>query len=144
MGVLKRIADSIGDTIRNRGGSSKDMSIDGTKLSELSDEELERELRRRRAKRGYSGPSEDRLPSSRRSRRGGRTPGWKVRQWYRNLELEPGAPREDVEDAYKRLNERYSPERHADDPEKHRAARQLVAGLREAYLGILRSLDEDE
>ena len=113
--------------------------MDARRLSEMSDEELEDELRRRRAKRGYSSGSVDRIPS----RRGRKTPGWKLRQWYRNLELEPGAPREDVEAAYTRLNERYSPERHADDAEKHRAARQLVAGLREAYLGILRALDED-
>lgn len=116
------------------------MSIDARRLSEMSDEELETELRRRRAKRGYSGASDDRIPSRRSSRK---TPGWKLRQWYRNLELDPGAPREDVESAYQRLNERYSPERHADDPEKHRAARRLAAGLREAYLGILRALDEE-
>ncbi len=115
------------------------MGIDGRRLAELSDEELELELRRRRSKRGFSGPADDALP---RGRGGRKTPGWKVRQWYRNLELEPGAPRQDVEEAYRRLEERYAPARHAEDPERHRAARQLVAGLREAYLGILRALDE--
>ena len=74
-------------------------------------------------------------------RRRARTPGWKVRQYYRNLELRPGASRDEVELAYVRLTEKFHPDRQT-DPEKKKVATQLAGGLREAYRGIVDSLEE--
>jgi len=123
------------------------MRINDKPLAELSDAELEAELERRRRARGLGGGggTRRRTPGTRRGvrRRSGRHPGWKVRQWYRNLELEPGASRDEVELAYVRLSEKYHPDRH-DTDDKKRLARQLAAGLREAYRGILESLEDEE
>ena len=116
-------------------------------LDELSDRELDEELRRRREARGYAPDPEAPRRGGRRGtsprRRGGRgTPGWKLRQWYRNLELEKGASRDEIELAYVRLSEKYHPDRQ-DDPDRKDLARQLAGGLREAYRGILASLEEE-
>lgn len=119
------------------------MRIGEKPLKDLSDRELEEELRRRRRARGAPPPDETPAATRRAPSRGGRRhPGWKVRQWYRNLELKPGASRDEVELAYVRLSEKYHPDRHP-DPDKRRLATQLAAGLREAYRGILESMDED-
>lgn len=131
------------------------MRVHGKSLRELSDRELEEELERRRARRAHESPKPESKPLRRRARerpgrerstRSGRgrskeTPGWKLRQWYRNLELEPGASREEVELAYVRLSEKYHPDRQP-DPEKKKVAMQLAGGLREAYRGILDATEE--
>ena len=118
------------------------LRIDGKPLKELSDEELDEELRRRRQARGYEGGAVAGRRGSSRSapKRAGRTPGWKLRQWYRNLELERGASRDEIELAFVRLSEKYHPDRHT-DPDKKRLARRLAGGLTEAYRGILEDLD---
>ena len=59
-----------------------------------------------------------------------------MRQWYRDLELEPKSSREQVEEAYQRLMKKYDPDKY-DDAEKRRAAVRLVVGLREAYDGLI-------
>lgn len=120
------------------------MPIGDKPLKELTDRELDEELRRRRRARGMVAPPEPTsAPATRRAPPRGdrRHPGWKVRQWYRNLELKPGATRDEVELAYVRLSEKYHPDRHT-DADKRRLATQLAAGLREAYRGILESMDE--
>jgi len=130
VGVMRRIADATRaklDGWRDR----KVVRIDGKALSELSDAELESELARRRRARGHK-------PAAGSSARGrtGKAPGWKVRQWYRDLELEPKSSREQVEEAYQRLMKKYDPDKY-DDAEKRRAAVRLVVGLREAYDGLI-------
>lgn len=109
-------------------------SIDGKRLRELTDEELERELQRRRRSRGMSREAE--AVSSHTNDR----PGWKIREelrrWYRALELKPGSSLDDVERSYKELLNRYDPDQHSEDPEKHRLAKRLAAGLGEAYYGL--------
>ena len=127
------------------------MRIGDKPLKDLSDRELEEELRRRRRARGQPAGAEPARteralePATRRAppRGAGRHPGRKVRQWYRNLELAPGASRDEVEVAYVRLSEKYHPDRHP-DPEKRRLATQLAAGLREAYRGLLESLGDED
>lgn len=140
MGVLGKIADATRaklEAMRDR----KMARIDGKPLRELSDTELEAERERRRRARGL--PSRARpeghrgaAPAEADEDRGRPTPGWRLRQWYRALELEPGASLEAVEDAYQRLLAKYDPDKHKDDAEKHRAATRLAAGLGEAYYGL--------
>jgi len=113
-------------------------------LRDLTDRELDEELRRRREARGAPQSSRELSRGTgggRRAKGARRTPGWRLRQWYRNLELEKGASRDEIELAYVRLSEKYHPDRH-DDPQRKDLARQLAGGLREAYRGILESLDE--
>ena len=114
--------------------------IGGKALRDLTDAELEAELERRRRARGYSGRDTSRRSTPARRRPDGTLPGWKVREnlrnWYRALELEEGASLDDVEASYRRLLERYDPDRHRDDPEKFRDATKLAVALGEAYYGL--------
>jgi len=57
-------------------------------------------------------------------------------RWYRTLELEPGADLVAVRKAYRRLLKIYHPDRHANDPEKYRAATEVTRKLTEAYDGL--------
>jgi DnaJ-domain-containing protein 1 len=127
------------------------LRVGGKRVSELSDQELESELLRRRRVRGVpadlspraEGPKPADVPSATTaSRLAAAVRRSNLAQWYANLELRAGAPIEEVEAAYRRLLERYSPERHADDPERHRDAKRLVQGLTDAYRGLLEHLRE--
>jgi len=122
------------------------MRIGDKPLKELSDRELELELQRRRRARGQ-GPGTFSTTTGHGARRGAGSregaPGWKLRQWLRNLELEKGAGRDEVELAYVRLSEKYHPDRQ-DDPGKKRLARQLGDGLREAYQGLLQHFERED
>lgn len=90
----------------------------GKTLAKLSDEELLEERARRR---GEAPPAETK-------------PSWRrVQQYLANLELSPGATLPEIERAYKRLRERYSPDKHEGHPERHEAARELNSSLTNAY-----------
>lgn len=94
----------------------------GKKLRELSDAELREEIARRR----------DVAPSTGR-------PSWKgVKQYLANLELGPSATWPEVERAYKRLADRYHPDRHDDDPDRHQTAKDLTESLTRAYQALRR------
>ncbi len=97
-------------------------------LEELTDAELHQELARRRRARNprYAKP-----------------PWHRLRQYFANLELSPGASLSEVERAYKRLTERYHPDRHKDDPERHKTARELMDSLTEAYNTLVGHLKSD-
>jgi DnaJ-domain-containing protein 1 len=53
--------------------------------------------------------------------------------YLRVLELRPGATKEDIRGAYKRLCKRYHPDRFAADEEKARLANQLLTEINAAY-----------
>jgi len=98
----------------------------GQKLTELNDKELLDERNRRRG--AYLS---DESP-----------PTWKrVRQYLANLELNPGATWSEVERAYERLRERYSPEKHEADPDRRRTAEELAESLTRAYQALQRYFD---
>lgn len=62
------------------------------------------------------------------------------RRWYRVLELEPGSDLKAVRRAYRKLLLQYHPDRHANDPEKYKAATEVTRKLTEAYNGLTRHL----
>lgn len=100
----------------------------GKKLADLSDQELLQERARRR---GEEQPTESR-------------PTWKrVRQYLANLELSPGATWPEVERAHERLRKRYSPDKHAADPDRHRTAQELTDSLANAYKALRRYFQAD-
>lgn len=104
-------------------------------VAELTDQELEAELRERRQRRAErvlatGAPLEDEAPR----------PRIDVAQALANLELPAAATFADVEAKYRSLMERYSPERHAKDPERHRAALELSARLTRAYQVLYEAL----
>ena len=70
--------------------------------------------------------------------RTGREPP-EIRRYYANLELPLGAPADEVKAAYRRLMRRYHPDKHR-DPERARAATELVVQLRQAHDGLMRWL----
>lgn len=95
----------------------------GKQLANLSDEELLRERARRRGEQPLDEPK----------------PTWRrVKQYLANLELNPGATWPEIERAYKRLRERYSPEKHEGHPERHEAAQELDSSLTNAYQALRR------
>jgi len=122
---IRRATRASLNDLKRRTFGSEDKS-----LSELSDAELEEELlrRRRRRARGRSGGAprrEDDTPQAK-----------QVLQWYANLELEPGASLEEIEEAYKRLMKKYHPDKHQGDPEKYRAATELAQSLTRAFQAL--------
>lgn len=93
----------------------------GKKLAELTDEELLEE----RARRGGEQPKVESKPT------------WKrVKQYLANLELSPGATWPEIDRAYKRLRDRYNPEKHEGHPERHEAAQELNSSLSNAYQSL--------
>jgi DnaJ-domain-containing protein 1 len=93
------------------------------RLADLSEEELLQERERRRRKQASDEPQ----------------PTWtRVKQYLANLELAPGATWPEVERAYKRLIERYHPDKHQTDPDRHRVAQELSDSLTSAYQALRR------
>ena len=95
------------------------------KLFELTDEELLQEITRRRELRN---PNATRRTSA---------PPQRIRQYFANLELDPTATLRDVERAYRLLIQKYDPDKHVDDVDKHSAAKDLSASLTAAYSALL-------
>lgn len=117
-------------------------------LSRLTDGELQREAKRRRAaRRAADRPAHADEESAERGASGhavhaadpAETPT-RVRQWYANLELPEGAGSSEVERAYGQLVRRYDPDRHKDDPERYQAALALTRSLTRAYRGLIAHL----
>lgn len=54
-------------------------------------------------------------------------------RYYANLEISPGADREAVKTAWKRMMKKYHPDRHHSDPEKRKTADELTRRLTESY-----------
>ncbi len=100
-------------------------------VHELTDSELEVELERRRRARGGQTPTEvsprvqralDALEKDR-----------EIVQAYANLELPRGAKWADVEAKYREMLARFHPDKHRADPDRYKAALDVVAGLTRAY-----------
>jgi DnaJ-domain-containing protein 1 len=91
---------------------------EGKKLSELSEQELREVAALRRGERIAEEPP----PALDR-----------IRQYLANLELSPSATWPEVERAYRRLRDRYSPEKHEGHPERHETALELSESLSKAY-----------
>jgi len=90
------------------------------KLGDLTDEELASERARRHGK-----PEAREVPSIQR-----------VKQYLANLELDAGATWPEIERAYKRLRDRYSPDKHSAHPERHETAVELTESLTRAYKAL--------
>lgn len=67
----------------------------------------------------------------------------RIRRYYANLELEPGASADEVKAAYRRLMRQYHPDKHAQDPKRARLANELSQRLRAAYDGLMEYLAQN-
>ena len=79
------------------------------------------------------------MPPRRRGRRPTtppRRPEAERLRWYRTLELEPGADRQAIRTAYRRLLVQYHPDKFARDPDKYKAATEVTRNVTTAYDGL--------
>jgi DnaJ-domain-containing protein 1 len=134
MSLRDRILDgarrSIGERLPGRLGQKR--------VAELTDQELEEELLRRRRARARNRSEEERGTHGTQKDSPQRK---QLLQYYANLELEPGASVADVRRAYRELMQRYHPDKHRQDPARLAAANQLARSLTEAYEALLAHLE---
>lgn len=164
MGIFKRLGDVARSNIedlkeRIRGGDKDDdESEPGKPLGEMTDDELDAEIERRRRGRGPGGAKpasehakpaseQDTLPAKPTARADlaplpARTTAEKgIARAYANLELPEGASLDRVKAAYRSLMERYHPDKHIDDPDGHAASLKLAQSLTKAYADLLAHLE---
>ena len=136
-----------------RGRGSSDIPRGrAVRVEELSDEELEAEIERRRldreieersrrasaqsqARRAYGGGATGGAGGGRQAsaRYGGAAGVDPVAKAYAALEVPAGSDFETVRKAYRNLMRKYHPDRHAATPEKQKAANELAQKLTESY-----------
>lgn len=65
-----------------------------------------------------------------------------IEDYYANLEVPYGADRETVKESYRRLMQRYHPDRFDENPEMQELATELSQELTRAYREVMAHLDE--
>ncbi len=146
---MDRVFDRLADLLRTLFGSSSPQGGGaGSADPDLRDawDELEEYLRtgtstrrpRPQAAPGRPGRtgSASGQPHGAAAPRPGPRPDEALRPDYASLQVPFGAPLEEVKRAYKRLLQRYHPDRFADDAEKQRTAGEVTRGIIAAYRRI--------
>jgi DnaJ-domain-containing protein 1 len=65
-----------------------------------------------------------------------------VADWYKVLNLEPGADMAQIKSSYRQLMRKYHPDMHAGSPQKQKAANDLSIRVTTAYNGLVASLEK--
>jgi len=60
-----------------------------------------------------------------------------VAEWYRQLDLQPGAEMAQIKTSYRQLMRKYHPDMHAGNPSKQKAATELSMRVTTAYNGLV-------
>lgn len=63
-------------------------------------------------------------------------------EWYRTLDVTPGADLAQIKSAYRQLMRKYHPDMHAGNPQKQKAATELSLRVTSAYNGLVEHLDK--
>lgn len=63
-------------------------------------------------------------------------------EWYRVLNLQPGAEMSQIKTAYRQLMRKYHPDMHAGNPQKQKAANELSLKVTAAYNGLVDHLEK--
>ena len=63
-------------------------------------------------------------------------------EWYRVLDLSPGADMPQIKAAYRQLMRKYHPDMHAGNPQKQKAATELTMRVTSAYNGLVAHLEK--
>jgi len=63
-------------------------------------------------------------------------------EWYRILDLKPGAEVAEIKGAYRQLMRKYHPDRHVGNPQKLKAANELTMRVNTAYNGLMSHLEK--
>jgi DnaJ-domain-containing protein 1 len=109
-------------------------------LTRISDEALGAELERRRRARGKNAhrrpAADDELDAMSEARRARRR-DQSVSKAYAVLEIPLGAPRQEIDRAFRTLLRQYHPDRHIGDDEQHKSAVALATSLSDSYVTLL-------
>jgi DnaJ-domain-containing protein 1 len=62
-------------------------------------------------------------------------------EWYRVLDLQPGADMAQIKASYRQLMRKYHPDMHAGNPQKQKAANELSMRVTTAYNGLVAQID---
>lgn len=65
-----------------------------------------------------------------------------VAEWYRTLDLAPGADMAQIKASYRQLMRKYHPDVHAANPQKQKAANELATRVTTAYNGLCAVLEK--
>src|SRR3569832_1598281 len=82
-----------------------------------------------------------RPPGRARSPRPGSTEA-QLAEWYRVLDLQPGADMAQIKSSYRQLMRKYHPDMHAGNPQKQKAATELSMRVTTAYNGLVAHIDK--
>jgi len=63
-------------------------------------------------------------------------------EWYRVLDLQPGADMAQIKSSYRQLMRKYHPDMHAGNPSKQKAATELSMRVTTAYNGLVAHIDK--
>jgi len=64
-----------------------------------------------------------------------------VAEWYRQLDLQPGAEMSQIKTSYRQLMRKYHPDMHAGNPQRQKAATELSMRVTAAYNGLVAHLE---
>jgi DnaJ-domain-containing protein 1 len=64
-----------------------------------------------------------------------------VADWYRQLDLQPGADMSQIKTSYRQLMRKYHPDMHAGNPQRQKAATELSMRVTAAYNGLVSHLE---
>ncbi len=144
MGLWDRLSVGVRSALDAAPGGSAGPLADRLNLRGLTDESLRAELERRRRARGrpaHGRPAaDDELTAMGQARRD-RMRERSIARSYALLELAPGAPKADVQRAFRTMLRQFHPDRYVGDAEQHASAVALVTSLVDAYLALLAHLD---
>jgi DnaJ-domain-containing protein 1 len=65
-----------------------------------------------------------------------------VAEWYKVLDLQPGADLAQIKSSYRQLMRKYHPDMHAGSPQKQKAATELSMRVTTAYNGLMSHLEK--
>ncbi|HEY6034662.1 MAG TPA: J domain-containing protein [Kofleriaceae bacterium] len=65
-----------------------------------------------------------------------------VAEWFRVLDLQPGADMAQIKSSYRQLMRKYHPDMHAGNPQKQKAATELSMRVTTAYNGLVAHIDK--
>ena len=63
-------------------------------------------------------------------------------EWYRQLDLQPGADMAQIKTSYRQLMRKYHPDMHAGNPQRQKAATELSMRVTAAYNGLVAHLEQ--
>jgi curved DNA-binding protein CbpA len=67
-----------------------------------------------------------------------------VAEWYRQLDVQPGADMATIKSSYRKLMRKYHPDMHAGNPQRQKAATELSMRVTAAYNGLVAHIEKTQ